>query len=210
MVHLLEIRASITAATKRLAMNQFEICMTFLRQLGDIYWHAAFYHDFFQLAASIENDEIEQKESSSKDPLIAFLQEKMGHVGRMAQRNNHQSSKRIIRPLEKISNMPSVENQGKDLATNISQTQPNTMNIDALGSFQNHSGVPEGSSTVWTETRMPSITAALAPQFLTIDSTDPALDWTNGSIYPITGDDDVEFEEWLTGWGAFQNIFPSA
>jgi hypothetical protein len=107
--------------------------------------------------------------------------------------------------------MLSVENQGKDLATNISQTQPNTMNIDALGNFQNYSGVPEGSSTVWTETSVRSITAALAPQSPTIDSTDPTLDdWTNGSIYRITGDDDVEFEEWLTAWGAFQNIFPSA
>jgi hypothetical protein len=94
--------------------------------------------------------------------------------------------------------MLSVENQGKDLATNISQTQPNTMNIDALGN-------------VWTETSVRSITAALAPQSPTIDSTDPTLDdWTNGSIYRITGDDDVEFEEWLTAWGAFQNIFPSA
>lgn len=35
-----------------MAVTRFQTCMEFLKQLGDIYWHASFYHDFLELAAS--------------------------------------------------------------------------------------------------------------------------------------------------------------
>lgn len=33
-------------------MAHYQTCMSFLKQLGEVYWHARFYHDLFKLAAS--------------------------------------------------------------------------------------------------------------------------------------------------------------
>lgn len=74
----------------------------------------------------------------------------------------------------------------------------------SAGSFQ-------GDTTGWTESDMPAITSPSGFHSSMVDNTDPTLDdWAGNSIYHIAGDDDVEFEEWLKTWGAFQNIFPSA
>jgi hypothetical protein len=48
----------------------------FLEQLGDIYWHASIYHDFFELALSVRATSAKSL-SSAGDPLVAFLQRQM-------------------------------------------------------------------------------------------------------------------------------------
>lgn len=51
--------------------------MMFLEQLGDIYWHASVYHDFFQLALSVRQASSELVSSNEGDPLVAFLKRQM-------------------------------------------------------------------------------------------------------------------------------------
>lgn len=48
--------------------------MAFLQQLGDIYWHASFYHEFFELAASPQG---QPNSTRDHDPLVAFLSDNL-------------------------------------------------------------------------------------------------------------------------------------
>ncbi|KAJ9615918.1 hypothetical protein H2200_001995 [Cladophialophora chaetospira] len=72
-VHVLGIRSSKSAERLQVHKNRFELCMIFLRQLKDIYWHAIFYCEFFELAASIKNDQLRTEISEAHDPLASFL-----------------------------------------------------------------------------------------------------------------------------------------
>ncbi|KAL1983144.1 hypothetical protein VTN96DRAFT_474 [Rasamsonia emersonii] len=79
-IHLLGIRTSLSSpALKQLHTNRYNMCMMFLEQLGDIYWHASVYHDFFQLALSVHQASSSKLVSRSNegDPLVAFLQRLM-------------------------------------------------------------------------------------------------------------------------------------
>jgi hypothetical protein len=75
-IHLLGIRASTSAPVKQLHTHRYNMCMMFLEQLGDIYWHASIYHDFFELALSVRATSTKSL-SSAGDPLVAFLQRQM-------------------------------------------------------------------------------------------------------------------------------------
>jgi hypothetical protein len=74
-VHLLELRASLTPELRQANSNRFELCMIFLRQLREVYWHAGFYCEFFELAASIDTPS-SAPPIRSQDPLIKFLTQK--------------------------------------------------------------------------------------------------------------------------------------
>lgn len=75
-VHLLELRASLTPELKHANSNRFELCMMFLRQLREVYWHASFYCEFFELAASIDTPSLAPP-IRSQDPLMKFLTQKV-------------------------------------------------------------------------------------------------------------------------------------
>ena len=44
-------RCSADSTSYQAARGRFRTCMSVLERLGQTYWHAKFYHDFFQLAA---------------------------------------------------------------------------------------------------------------------------------------------------------------
>lgn len=78
-VHVLGIRSSQLSGIRQTFQNRFDSCMTFLAQLGEIYWHALFYAQFFQLAISIVKQEPPR---SSGDALTSFLYQpiSLGHL----------------------------------------------------------------------------------------------------------------------------------
>lgn len=78
-VHVLGIRSSQLKGIRQTFQNRFDSCMTFLVQLGDIYWHARFYAQFFHLAISIVKQEPPR---SPGDALTSFLYQpiSLGHL----------------------------------------------------------------------------------------------------------------------------------
>lgn len=50
-VHLMLMRNANSPRQFEASKSDFKICMNTLERLGEIYWHASFYHDFFKLAA---------------------------------------------------------------------------------------------------------------------------------------------------------------
>ena len=51
-IHLQTLRPSYHTLNDSRSRSHFQTCMKFLHQLGEVYWHADFYHDFFEIAAS--------------------------------------------------------------------------------------------------------------------------------------------------------------
>ncbi|OAL34069.1 hypothetical protein AYO20_06717 [Fonsecaea nubica] len=76
-VHVLGIRSSRPEERLQVHKNRFELCMIFLRQLRDIYWHAIFYCEFFELAASIKDHQLRTQMSEAHDPLASFLTQRI-------------------------------------------------------------------------------------------------------------------------------------
>ncbi|KIY03657.1 uncharacterized protein Z520_00348 [Fonsecaea multimorphosa CBS 102226] len=76
-VHVLGIRSSRSEERRQVHKNRFELCMIFLRQLRDIYWHAIFYCEFFELAASIKDHQLRTQMSEAHDPLASFLTQRI-------------------------------------------------------------------------------------------------------------------------------------
>ncbi|KAL1873465.1 hypothetical protein VTK73DRAFT_913 [Phialemonium thermophilum] len=66
-VQVLLMRCSSDAASYEIAHEGFDTCMTVLDQLGQTYWHAKFYHDFFQLTAPVSSSTV----SRTRRPLKA-------------------------------------------------------------------------------------------------------------------------------------------
>lgn len=50
-VHTLVMRGSADKCLISQTSLHFQTCMEFLKRLGEIYWHASFYHEFFELVA---------------------------------------------------------------------------------------------------------------------------------------------------------------
>ncbi|KAJ5814848.1 hypothetical protein N7474_006625 [Penicillium riverlandense] len=71
--HLLITRASRDHPGKS---EDFNKCIVFLKQLGEIYWHASFYNEFFELAAS-SSQNITETLNGARDPLVTFLNDRM-------------------------------------------------------------------------------------------------------------------------------------
>ena len=76
-VHVLGIRSAKSEERLQVHKNRFDLCMIFLRQLRDIYWHAIFYCDFFELAASIKERRLMTHMSEAQDPLASFLTQRI-------------------------------------------------------------------------------------------------------------------------------------
>lgn len=109
-----------------LATTRFQICMAFLKQLGDIYWHASFYYEFLELAAS------------SSQPTSHLAEDSRKTVSK--QTTGHRSSRR---PQQRRQEAPldlATEDHGQE-ALAVSVTSPDAFsdpsieaaNGDALG-----------------------------------------------------------------------------
>lgn len=84
-VHLLTMRSlSSSTSDRELASRRFQCSMEFLKSLGDIYWHASFYHEFFELAASTSDTPLiisNRKLVKSLGKLLAPKGDIMSHNG---------------------------------------------------------------------------------------------------------------------------------
>jgi hypothetical protein len=165
--------------------------MVLLEQLGDIYWHASFYHDFFKLAASHSQGPTTNTNGNEQDPLVAFFNDHMPTnrpVGKAPEIYSQSASRRRTPPAHDDECDPT-----KPTAA------PNRDN-----------GIVDHSSMVITTTA-DTQAGFLAPTLQTISTAyelgpdglelgDIAIPDTNLQL----------FEDWLDEFGYFHNIFPSA
>ncbi|KFY98686.1 hypothetical protein V500_01572 [Pseudogymnoascus sp. VKM F-4518 (FW-2643)] len=180
-VHLLELRASPTPELKQANSNRFDLCMMFLRQLRDVYWHASFYYEFFELAASIDTPS-SAPPIGSQDPLIKSLTQKLSLRNQgIAERGTgsvpgyrHPPSG-YFRALQNFNQLP------------LSQSSPIAQTVLATKS-------PEGCAESNEGPSLP-ISDMGSPDASTVD---------------VLGSEGVQFEQWLEAYGNMQQFFPLA
>lgn len=204
-IHLLEIRSSLNPTITTLYTNQYNLCMIYLRELGNVYWHASFYYDFFELAASVDNEFLEQRRSRTHDPLIAFLKQQISMRRSFARRSDDVLVKRAKRQsAAALSTCPFVE---PELGTIDANQQ--TLNTISITETDEQDGTIVASSEKTNEAEKEYLTGTDG-----LDSSEEVHhqygSLTGANILNVTADEDLQFEEWLKGYGTFQNIFPSA
>jgi hypothetical protein len=201
-VHLMNIRASTLIAEKNLHYNRFKMCMMFLHELGDIYWHASFYHDFFQLAAtfdtSFDSNSFPQLNMKTQDTLITFLKQQTGIRCRLPTRARLEN--------EMANTMPSQD---------LQQSYPETHSYREPVMLLKPSIYDQGRD----ENRIPSI---LPSSKEIVDDSAPLdgmssgnhndntnLDGMSSDVFDLLAKEDLQFEEWIGAHGNFQHLFPS-
>lgn len=169
------------------AEKNFDKCIVFLKQLGEIYWHASFYNEFFELAASCSHNAAATP-NGVRDPLVAFLNERM--PGRQqfgkALEPQSQSASRRRTPVD-------VEEDEEQV--NQTERRPASKKNgqgDMLAS--NEAGLPVLSDPL-TQTVVAQMPDSQRPDTGDVPLLDPG-----GQL----------FEDWLDDLGYFHNIFPSA
>lgn len=167
--------------------------MVLLEQLGDIYWHASFYHDFFKLAASHSQEPMAHASGTEQDPLVAFF-------------NDHMPAKQ---PAGKVAEL-SIQTPSWRRPPTASNAENNP--IKSTAAQTQDDGATDHSS-------MPVTTANIQAGFL---ATAPTLQTTSTVYEADPGDLELGdaaisdaanlqlFEDWLDEFGYFQNIFQSA
>ncbi|OBT39591.1 hypothetical protein VE00_10555 [Pseudogymnoascus sp. WSF 3629] len=180
-VHLLERRASLTPELKQANSNRFDLCMIFLRQLREVYWHASFYCEFFELAASIDTPS-SAPPIGSQDPLIKLLTQKV--------RLRNQG-------IAETGGIVSVPGYG----------HPRSGYFRVLHNFNQ---VPLRSSPIAQSVSDPRSSTRCADSdqgpLLPIGDMDPA----DASTADLLRDEGVQFEQWLEAYGNMQQFFPLA
>lgn len=196
-MHLLEIRNTPSRDTKALHTSQYNLCMTYLRELGKIYWHASFYCDFFDLAASIDSDLPTQSRTETQDPLISFLQQQMGFNQKIIPKFVNNVAKKAQDGDDELEQHAdnNTRSRIRDLPTSESRTIGSSMSLPIMP------GIQERSESQHTNAGMLNSMA---------DSTRLFGYETSADIFADPRDDDLQFEEWLGTYGTFQHIFPSA
>lgn len=180
--------------------------MTYLRELGKIYWHAGFYCDFFELAASIDNELPTQSQTQTRDPLISFLQEQMGHNKKMLPKFINTATKRAIDNVGEGSNAaeaPVRTNTHSNWEPGPAPSDTRLTGDDFSLPFLSH---PQDQSVNTVLGDMQAIDDA---NLAGIEDKGLFDNGIGDNIF-ATNDDDLQFEEWLSTYGSFQNIFPSA
>lgn len=154
----------------------------FLRQLRDIYWHASFYCEFFDLAASINQSTPAPRDLRVQDPLIMFLRHRTG------------LGENTVPHLRKI----------RDTCSRI-EPQSNSLVPDGLRTPVGSVTTPQssGEQTTFTSITYPGY----SPNLVARDSA--SMFW-RGASAGGQSEVGIEFEEWLGAYGSFQNVFPSA
>ena len=171
--------------------------MTYLRELGKIYWHASFYCDFFDLAASIDSDLPTQLRTETQDPLISFLQQQMGFNQKIIPKFVNNVAKKAQDGDDELEQHAdnNTRSRIRDLPTSESRTIGSSMSLPIMP------GIQERSESQHTNAGMLNSMA---------DSTRLFGYETSADIFADPRDDDLQFEEWLGTYGTFQHIFPSA
>lgn len=186
-------RSSPDPSSRQPQIDRFSKCMVLLEQLGDIYWHASFYHDFFKLAASHSQEPTTHASGTEQDPLVAFF-------------NDHMPAKQLA-------------GKGVELSTQTTiWKRPST----ATNAERHHIKVTATQSQdddAADQSSLPVTTAEIQAGFL---ATGPPLQ-TTPTVYETDpgdlelGDAAISdaanlqlFEDWLDEFGYFQNIFQSA
>jgi hypothetical protein len=161
--------------------DDFSRCIVFLKQLGEIYWHASFYNEFFELAGS-QSQTTRDMPSGERDPLVTFLNDRMPGRQQFCKVLEPQNQCGIRRRI--VVDTVDDEQLGQD-------TRPKGQS-HVLAS--NESGL----------TVLPSETTQTAMAHMT----DPgSLDTEEVTLL----DPGAQlFEDWLVDLGSFHNIFPSA
>ncbi|KAM0470414.1 hypothetical protein ACHAPX_009944 [Trichoderma viride] len=192
-VHLLMMRSSTDPSSRQPHIDRFNKCMVLLEQLGDIYWHASFYHDFFKLAASHSQEPTTHASATEQDPLVAFF-------------NDH---------------MPAKQPTGKGVETSIQASSwrrpPTATNAEKnpikLTAAQNQDDDTADHSSMLVTTA--DIQAGLLATAPTLQTTSTVYETDPGDLE--LGDAAISdaanlhlFEDWLDEFGYFQNIFQSA
>ena len=186
-VHLLEIRAATSPSIRQLHVDRYKLCMTFLRELGDIYWHATFYHDFFELAASVDNAWTKNPISRSQDPLIAFLKQQTAIGERLGGGNSRASGSSDSAPHQ---------------ASNFSDIAPTLQYGPYAG--------PETISEVRNKPLAPNSDARIGLKVRDSSAAEIITEPPDGDFFNILGVQELQFEEWLGECGNFLAVFPSA
>jgi hypothetical protein len=207
-VHLLEIRASPSRSSKALHTDQYNSCMVYLRELGKIYWHASFYCDFFELAASTDHGLPANSQMQTRDPLIAFLQQQMGHNHKTVPKFVSNTEKRIQNDDSEFPNPPVSRDQPAGPCTSPSIRELEPSDSQVTGSIMLPpitSGIQERSEMEAYKSNQPMSVEMLNG----MDDRNRLFDDDIGTdIFAVPSD--LQFEEWLSSYGTFQSIFPSA
>ncbi|KAH0495933.1 hypothetical protein TgHK011_009458 [Trichoderma gracile] len=184
-VHLLMMRSAPDESSRQPHTDRFNKCMVLLEQLGEIYWHASFYYDFFTLAAEHSQGPATYVNGQEQDPLVAFFNDRVPPkqlFGKPA--DFSQSASRRRTPVGDDEDTPA-----KPMQT------PSRDNA-----------VADHAATV---------TTSVAPDGYSAPSTQPSIPYTLGDDLELAGvpipDANLQlFEDWLDEYGYFHNIFPSA
>ncbi|GFP59081.1 cutinase transcription factor 1 beta [Trichoderma asperellum] len=161
--------------------------------LGDIYWHASFYHDFFTLAASHSQGPTTHASGIEQDPLVAFF-------------NDHMPAKQPSgKGIELSSQTPSWR---RPLTANNADGNPIKPTV---AQNQDH-GTTDHSAMPVTTTNIQTGLLAEAP---TVQTSSPTYEADPGDLEladaAISDAANLQlFEDWLDEFGYFQNIFQSA
>jgi hypothetical protein len=179
-VHLLELRISPTPELKQGHSNRFDLCMIFLRQLREVYWHASFYCEFFELAASIDTPS-SAPPTGFQDPLIKVLAQKI---------RLHQGV---------------VDNRGAASVPSYSHPQSGYLRV-----LHNFSQLPLSQSSPIAQAVGNPRSSARSADFnqdpLLAISDIGSVDANNtGGILSGEG---AQFEQWLEAYGNLQQFFP--
>ncbi|KAK6446701.1 hypothetical protein FP744_10002951 [Trichoderma asperellum] len=189
-VHLLMMRSSPDQSSRQPYIDRFNKCMVLLEQLGDIYWHASFYHDFFTLAASHSQGPTTHASGIEQDPLVAFF-------------NDHMPAKQPAgKGVELSGQTPSWRRPPTANNADGNPIKPTVAQNKDRGTAD-HSAMPVTAADIQTgflaEARTSSPTYEADPGDLEL--ADAAIsDAANLQL----------FEDWLDEFGYFQNIFQSA
>jgi hypothetical protein len=164
--------------------------MGLLEQLGEIYWHAGFYHDFFKLAVLHSQGPTTYTNGQEQDPLVAFLHDHMP-VKLPVLRGTEVYSQNAIR--RRTPNRNDVEDSAtKPTATrNLEDMTANFLSVTTTSHSAAHTGY------------LASTMQAPIPYELASDELE-----LGGVAIPDTSSQ--LFEDWLDEYGYFHNIFPSA
>ncbi|KAH0524367.1 hypothetical protein TsFJ059_006891 [Trichoderma semiorbis] len=188
-VHLLMMRSSPDPVSRQPHIDRFNKCMGLLEQLGDIYWHASFYHDFFKLAVLHSQGPAAYTNGKEQDPLVAFL-------------NDHMPVKLpVLRGTELYSQNASRRRTptGDDIEDNPTKPTATPSREDGAADL---SSITTTTAAAQTGFLAPT-TQASVPYELGTD------DLGLGAV--ALPDPNLQlFEDWLDEYGYFHNIFPSA
>jgi hypothetical protein len=184
--------------------------MIFLQELGKIYGHASFYYDFFELAASIDNKFLEQRQSKTQDPLIAFLKQQMGIKGSPRRKgDNHPPSKGDRQSFM----LPGPSTVARAYGAPAVDEEPSTNSSNERESYEipNNEAYTISTPIIYnTEEVIPASEANATNPGMGDDGSPQFGASISDSMLDVMAREDLQFEEWLKAHWTFQDIFPSA